>query len=183
MYVDGCTSIEETTKKGRRPSFGSGGIARSCSHCFEGPRDRTNVITIPKQVMKVCRELRIRRGPDSMTSRRKAWASMWPATHRGPDQANVIIVTIIPGFVFPIGHAPIVEFKGLEEGTSMTAAPCGRGLRCIYPPLGARSSKWTEERNGMASGVLMKIVDTRHGYWDLREQSTFDQGLLSRGKE
>jgi hypothetical protein len=42
--------------------------------------------------MKFCRELRIRRGPAGMTDTREAWASIYPATHLGPDQVNVIII-------------------------------------------------------------------------------------------
>jgi hypothetical protein len=49
--------IEDARKirKDRRPSFSSGGAIRSCRHCFEGPPDRTNVITILRQNMKFCR--------------------------------------------------------------------------------------------------------------------------------
>jgi hypothetical protein len=51
---------KRTIRKGRRPSFRSGGTIRSFRHCFEGPPHRTNVITPLRQTTKVCRELRIR---------------------------------------------------------------------------------------------------------------------------
>jgi hypothetical protein len=44
-------------------SFGDsriGDAVRVCRHCFEGPLDRSNVITILRQIVKICRELRIR---------------------------------------------------------------------------------------------------------------------------
>jgi hypothetical protein len=44
---------------GRRPSFRSVGTVGSCSRRFEGPLDRTNVITGSGQIMTACRELRI----------------------------------------------------------------------------------------------------------------------------
>jgi hypothetical protein len=47
-------------RKCRRQSFSSGDATRSCRHCFGGPPDRTNVITMRRQIMKICKELRIR---------------------------------------------------------------------------------------------------------------------------
>jgi hypothetical protein len=35
-------------------------VTRSCRHCFEGSSDGANVITWTRQIMTVCRELRIR---------------------------------------------------------------------------------------------------------------------------
>jgi hypothetical protein len=52
----------EDLRNGRRPRFSIGGAVRSCRHCFEGSHDRSNVITILRQIMKVYRELRIREG-------------------------------------------------------------------------------------------------------------------------
>jgi hypothetical protein len=47
------------------------GAVKSCRHCFEGPWDRTNVITTLRQITKICRELRIRENQDGITATRK----------------------------------------------------------------------------------------------------------------
>jgi hypothetical protein len=50
-------------RKGRRPSFSIGDTIRSRPHCFEGPPDRADVITILRRNMKFLGELRIREDP------------------------------------------------------------------------------------------------------------------------
>jgi hypothetical protein len=49
-----------TIGKCRRPSFRIGGRVKGCRHCFEAPPDSVDVITTLRQIMKICRELRIR---------------------------------------------------------------------------------------------------------------------------
>jgi hypothetical protein len=90
-----CTRLHEfgriedfrKIKKGRGPSFRSGGATRSCRHYFDGPMDRADLITVLRQIMKACRELRIRE--DRLAYMPRASAGFGEASHpSAPDQAN-----------------------------------------------------------------------------------------------
>jgi hypothetical protein len=48
------------SRKGKSPGLSIGGTVKSCRHCFEARPDSVEVITILRQIMKVCRELKIR---------------------------------------------------------------------------------------------------------------------------
>jgi hypothetical protein len=61
--------------QGRRPSFSSRGTSRSCRHCFEGPPDRTKVITTLRRIMTIRRALRTER--DGLAhGHAQAWVSV-----------------------------------------------------------------------------------------------------------
>jgi hypothetical protein len=71
LHVD--RRIKDSGKLRTAPSFSSGTV-KSLRHCFEGHPGGTNAMTAFRQIMKICRELRIREDRAGITA--------WP-TARG----------------------------------------------------------------------------------------------------
>jgi hypothetical protein len=77
-------------RKGRRPGYSFGDITIFCRHCFEGFAGGANVITNISANHDGWQGVKDPRGPVGMTASSTERTPVYPATPRGPDQANAL---------------------------------------------------------------------------------------------